>query len=68
METRKRSLVKAIIWNFMGLVMMGLVGFVATGSLAVGGLMAVINTVIGFTLYILYERLWSRIAWGRGHV
>lgn len=68
METRVRSLVKALIWNIIGLVMMALVGFLATGSVAVGGVIALINTAIGFALYLLYERLWSRIRWGRGHV
>ena len=29
--------------------------------------MAVINTVIGFATYVLYERVWSRIDWGRCH-
>ncbi|WP_299349946.1 DUF2061 domain-containing protein [uncultured Shimia sp.] len=65
METRKRSLLKAVIWNAMGLAMMSLVGLIATGSAAVGGAMALINTAIGFTLYILYERVWSNIRWGR---
>ncbi len=65
METRQRSLVKAVIWNAMGLVMMALVGFVATGSVAVGGTLALINTGIGLTMYLLYERVWARIRWGR---
>lgn len=68
METRTRSLVKALIWNIIGLASMALVGFLATGSIAVGGVIALINTVIGFTLYLVYERLWSRVRWGRGHV
>jgi len=68
METRTRSLVKALIWNIIGLASMVLVGFLATGSVALGGAMALINTAIGFTLYLVYERLWSRVRWGRGHV
>jgi len=68
METRVRSLVKALVWNIIGLGSMALVGFLATGSVAVGGVIALINTAIGFTLYLLYERLWARILWGRGNV
>ena len=68
METRVRSLVKAIIWNIMGLASMALVGFLATGSVAIGGAIALINTAVGFTMYLIYERVWSRIRWGRGHV
>lgn len=65
METRKRTLVKAIVWNIIGLTVMSLVGLAMTGSIAVGGAMAVVNTVIGLMTYILYERFWSGIAWGR---
>lgn len=67
METRVRSIVKALIWNLIGLSVMAAVGLVVTGSLSAGGLMAVINTVIGFMTYLLYERLWARITWGRHH-
>lgn len=65
METRKRSLVKAIVWNLIGLMVMAGIGFVATGSLAVGGTMALINTAIGFATYLIYERVWAKIGWGR---
>jgi uncharacterized membrane protein len=65
METRRRSVVKALVWNAMGLVMMTLVGLVATGSAAIGGGMALVNAAIGLTLYVVYERIWAGIAWGR---
>ncbi|KUP92039.1 DUF2061 domain-containing protein [Tritonibacter horizontis] len=67
METRGRSLVKAVLWNVIGLVSMTAVGFLATGSLRAGGLTAAINTVLGFVTYLIYERVWSRITWGRRH-
>ena len=65
MESPRRSLVKALCWNALGLAMMSLVGLVMTGSLALGGVMAAVNSGIGFVMYLGYERLWSRIAWGR---
>ena len=34
-------------------------------SLALGGMMAVINTGTGLICYIFYERVWARITWGR---
>lgn len=67
METRARTLVKAVVWNAIGLAVMSLVGLAMTGSAAVGGAMAAINTTIGLTSYFLYERIWSRINWGRLH-
>lgn len=65
METRKRSLVKALVWNTIGFVSMTLVGVVATGSASIGGGMAVINTALGFVSYLIYERVWTRITWGK---
>ncbi len=67
MERPRRTLVKAIIWNINGLMVMSLVGYAMTGSAGTGGLMALVNTGIGLSLYVLYERIWSRIAWGRTH-
>ena len=68
METRRRALVKALFWNALGLVTMSLVGLAMTGSVAVGGAIAVVNTVIGLTVYIAYERLWARVRWGLRNV
>ncbi len=65
METAKRSVLKAVLWNVLGLASMTLTGFVLTGSASVGGALAVLNTGIGFVTYIGYERAWSRISWGR---
>lgn len=65
METRHRSVVKAVIWNAMGLAVMALVGRIATGSAAMGGMLAVVNTGIGLTMYVIYERIWAGISWGR---
>ena len=68
METYRRSLVKAILWTLLGFAAMSLVGLIMTGSGAVGGMIALVNTALGLACYLLYERLWSRIRWGRLHV
>lgn len=65
METAKRSLLKAVLWNGLGLVSMTLTGLYLTGSVTLGGALAAMNTLIGFTVYMIYERIWARIAWGR---
>lgn len=65
METRRRTIVKALVWNVIGLTVMALVGLILTGSAAVGGLIAMVNTAIGLACYFLYERVWAHIAWGR---
>lgn len=65
METGKRTFVKTIIWQILGLLTMSLVGFAITGSLVSGGALAVANTGVGVVTYITYERVWSKINWGR---
>ena len=65
METRGRSVVKAVVWNVIGLVTMSLVGLVATGSAALGRTLALVNTGVGLVMYLAYERAWSAIRWGR---
>ncbi|HCP81149.1 MAG TPA: hypothetical protein DIT67_06015 [Octadecabacter sp.] len=65
MDTPKRTITKAIIWNLIGLATMALVGLIATGSLAVGGAMALVNAALGLSMYVIYERVWNRVAWGR---
>ncbi len=65
METRRRTLLKALGWQVIGLSVMAAVGAILTGSVALGGTLAVVNTALGFLAYVIYERLWSGIAWGR---
>ncbi|WP_137701839.1 DUF2061 domain-containing protein [Marimonas lutisalis] len=65
MESRRRTVLKAVLWNILGLTVMAGVGLIMTGSAAVGGAMAVINTAIGFAMYLIYERIWARVNWGR---
>ena len=67
MDTRRRTAVKAAIWTALGFVMMTLTGLVATGSAATGGGLAAVNTALGALCYVIYERVWSGIGWGRAH-
>jgi uncharacterized membrane protein len=65
MESGKRTVIKAVLWNVIGLIMMAIVGLAVTGSVVLGGTVALINTGIGLLSYVLYERLWTHITWGR---
>ena len=65
METATRTVVKATVWILFGWVVMALVGLAFTGSLAIGGTMAALNSAIGFGAYLAYERIWTHISWGR---
>lgn len=65
MDSRKRSVAKAVIWQAIGFASMVLVGLVVTGSATLGSALALINTGLGFVTYIVYERVWAGIHWGR---
>lgn len=65
METSKRILCKAITWQVMGLIVMTVLGYLLTGSIQTGGSLAVLGALVGFVTYVLHERVWSRISWGR---
>jgi uncharacterized membrane protein len=65
METGKRTLVKTVVWQLIGLISMSIVGLAITGSLASGSALALINTGVGIVMYVSYERIWSKINWGR---
>ena len=65
LDTTLRTLVKAILWQLLGFAFMTLTAWIFTGSVAEGGAIAVTATILGFVSYFLYERLWSRVHWGR---
>lgn len=68
MESKTRSLVKAVLWTLIGFLMMIGVGYVSTGSLSLGSGMALANSTIGLISYVIYERVWARVTWGVSHV
>ena len=65
MDSTKRTILKAIIWQITGVFTMGIVGYVMTGSAAQGLGLALANTAVGVVTYILYERFWARVRWGQ---
>lgn len=65
MESRTRSIVKAVTWQLIGLLTMTLLAWIATGDLASAGGLAVGAALTGFVCFILHERVWAHISWGR---
>ncbi|MCE7028254.1 DUF2061 domain-containing protein [Jiella avicenniae] len=64
MESKKRSLAKAVSWQLVGLVSMAILGDVFTGSFFAGGELALTSCAFGFVAYILHERVWAGVRWG----
>ena len=67
LDTKRRTLVKATVWQLMGLAVMSLIGWIFTGSVKQSGAIAFTGTICGFVIYFLHERAWSQVRWGRFH-
>lgn len=65
METRLRTLLKACSWQLLGLLTTGLLAYALTGSFAEAGGFAMVTAGTGLLCYILHERLWLAVRWGR---
>lgn len=66
METNRRTLAKAVTYQLMGLAVMTVLGTLFTGSAGAGGALALLSAAIGALGYILHEKLWTMVRWGRG--
>ena len=64
MDTRKRSWVKSIVWRILGIIILGLISFLVTGSWKQMTVITVLFHGIRVILYYLHERIWLRISWG----
>jgi uncharacterized membrane protein len=67
MEREKRSLMKAVVWQALGLIAMVWFGLAMAGWSALGGEMAVLNACFGLAAYGLFKQAWARFDWGRSH-
>ncbi|SDI71716.1 DUF2061 domain-containing protein [Aliiruegeria lutimaris] len=64
-ETPRRSFAKALTWQAMGLVVMTAITWALTGSVETGGAIALLGAASGMVTYMLHERAWARVRWGR---
>lgn len=65
MDTTTRLVAKSITWQISGLVMMTLIGYLFTNSIAASGGIALASALIGFLSYFVHEMVWSKVGWGR---
>ena len=62
--TRKRSVVKSIVWRFICIVVSVVVTFFLSGKWDIAVAVGTIYNVITMILYYFHERIWNRIKWG----
>ena len=65
MDLKKRTIAKALTWQTLGFIVMLAIGYVTTGSLNAAGGMAIAAFVSGTITYVLHERIWDTVRWGR---
>jgi len=65
-ETRKRSLVKSIVWRFVCVVVSIAISFFLTAKWDISVAIGFSYNIITIVLYYFHERIWNRVKWGKG--
>lgn len=65
MDTRKRTLIKTLLWRFIASSTTVVVVFALSGNIALGLTAAAIGIPLKLGMYYFYERFWSTVEWGR---
>lgn len=65
METRSRSIFKAVTWRAGGTVMTCVVAWVLTGNLDLAARIGLLDTAVKIGAFYFHERLWNHLRFGR---
>jgi uncharacterized membrane protein len=65
METKKRSIAKAISWRVIAMVITSALVLILTGEWGFAATIGLADTSLKFFIYFYHERLWNRITYGR---
>jgi uncharacterized membrane protein len=65
MDSKRRSIIKAITWRILALLITILVSFAILGSWSVSIAIGIVSNFLKTLLYYIHERLWERTSWGR---
>ena len=65
METKRRSIYKALSWRLLATVITSAVALVVTGEIAIAAMIGVVDTAIKLGVYYMHERVWNRLSFGR---
>ncbi len=65
METRSRSIVKALTWRVIALVITTMVVWIASGSIELAASVGLADTVIKLGAYYGHERYWLKVKFGK---
>lgn len=65
MDTNTRTLTKALTWNALGITVMTMMNYPYTGSLLSALWLAASVSFLGFVSYLVHEKAWNAVRWGR---
>lgn len=61
----KRMIAKSITWRLLAFIVLSIIAYFSTGSVAAASAIAVAYHMLQIGLYFLHEKVWSRIKFGR---
>lgn len=67
METKKRSIVKAVTFRVFATISALIMVLVYTGDWKLAGIVGAVDAVSKTIIYYAHERVWSGIEWGIKH-
>ena len=65
METRARSIAKAVSYRLLGSAVTGLIMFILTGKPILSLMGSALDMVLKIGAYFVHERIWNHISFGR---
>jgi len=63
-ETRKRSIVKAISYKIICIIILASITYLITGDIVQMTSIVIIFQLIQMIIYYLHERVWEQVKWG----
>ena len=65
MDSTRRTIVKAITWQALGIITMTALSYPHIGSLITAISLAISASASGFVFFLVHEKLWNAVQWGR---
>ncbi|MEM2919048.1 MAG: DUF2061 domain-containing protein [Candidatus Altiarchaeota archaeon] len=65
METRKRSVLKAVTYRILATFILGIISWYYTKEPFITSKITITFTIIAIIVFYVNERVWNKINWGR---
>ena len=65
LETRRRSIAKAISWRILAAIITACVALGMTHKLDFAAKIGLIDTAVKLLIYFFHERIWNKVNYGR---